>query len=179
MKKSVILIILFASSILLYGQMEVSSGVCAYSGFRFGDSRDFGFNLGMTVSFIYIDFSSNLAQGKGYREESPAYTPILNAYEPTGMHIDIFNAGYNYELSERWFIIPFVGLAYTKDIYQDIAGPDTYYYDNGSPDFRFNFGLNARFFITDNLGVMAGVGRFDLLKAGLVFRFLSSSTLIR
>ncbi len=156
--------------------MDINSGVCLYSGVDFRESRDFGFNFGVTISFIYFDFSSNLAKGKGYREE---YLPENNTMEPNGIHIDAFNMGYNHQLSGRWYIVPFIGMVYTKDIYQNVNGPDTYFYDNGGTDFKFNFGLNAKFFVTDNLGVTAGIGRCELLKAGLVFKFLSSSTLRR
>ncbi|GET28787.1 hypothetical protein SD074_09890 [Prolixibacter sp. SD074] len=120
--------------------------------------------IGLSVSFnkFYMDFASNLSSGKGEELQfSSNYTYSANKY-----NVGVFNVGYKIPIKQFSFI-PYLGYAYSNEIFQDPVGWDTYFM--GETNSKINLGLIGSLKLAYNLRLEAGIGTFESFKFGLTY----------
>lgn len=119
---------------------------------------------GITLSFnkFYMDFAGNFASGKGeFLEFNSQYT-----YPADKINVVVFNAGYIISI-KSFFIVPFLGVGISSEIYQDPVGWDTYYM--GDRESTISIGLIGCVNLSPHIRLQAGVGNFEKFKAGLAY----------
>lgn len=162
MKKYLILIfIMVLLSVKVQGQNIFSIG--AYGTVFNQDTKNasrIGIGSSFTLFNIYIDFSSNLAKGKGeYLNYSSSYTTSANKKA-----VSVFNVGYVFSF-KKLKAIPLVGVGYVSNIYEDPLLFDSYYL--GDKFAKLNVGFVLAYPILDFIDVTVGGGIFEMAKIGL------------
>lgn len=166
MKKLVLISVLLLTLSLnkTMAQFEISANVVKY-GIDAGNVSDFGYGFGIQLKKVLIDVSFNTAKGKGdYLEFSSDRT-----YPIDKKMVGCINIGYNVLPSNKYLLMPTIGVAWTTIIYQDPIGWDTYYTQKGN-DY-VNLGLVFKCYPYEHLGLSIGIGTVEQLKAGIGFKF--------
>lgn len=167
MKKLLLTLILVISLPLVsFSQNNLSCsmglGVVAYS-IDTKSASPVGLNMSISFDKIYMDFSSNLASGKGeYLDFSSSET-----YSANKINVGVINIGYIIS-NDRFYIIPIIGYGWSKDIYQDPIGWDTYCY--GKSLFHFNAGAVAGIKF-NQIAIQGGAGIYEIFKVGVSYIF--------
>lgn len=113
------------------------------------DSDKESFLLTAAYRNFYFDFSSNFVKGSGsYLRYVTNYQEKLDA-----KRVSTINMGYVVMITEYLGVIPYIGLTYSMDIYQNYA---TYYEEFSGT--KPNIGVQLLAVNKDDVGVTIGVG---------------------
>ena len=119
-----------------------------------------GAGLSIKVSRLYFDIASNFARGEGKVKKSKSE----ETYKLDKMRIGIINFGYVFN-SEKLFIIPKVGVAWSFNILQnDTPSKSFFLWDERD---HLNLGLVGGYNLTDKVGIQLGFGTFEKFSAGI------------
>lgn len=129
-------------------------------------SSNIGVNFNFSVDQIYMDLSSNCAKGEGeYLDFTSTYTRQADK-----LNIGVCNIGYIITM-KKVSIIPIVGYGWSRKIYQDPIGWDTYCY--GKSSGHFNIGVVGNLQLSKVINLHIGIGTYERLKAGLAYQFIN------
>lgn len=128
------------------------------------ESYSAGISFSFAISGFYIDLASNFASGDGEELEFSS----SQTYDSDKLLASVINFGYMIPLG-NFRITPVIGYGWTKEIFQDPVGWDTYYY--GDSEGRFNIGVKGMILFDEKVGLYFGVGCYERISGGLSLYF--------
>lgn len=168
--KKFVLLILLSTAFTIIGSAQsseitgmIGAGVSVFDA-ETKESSNAGVSLSFAISGFYIDLSSNFASGDGEELEFSS----SQTYESDKLLVSVINFGYMVPVGEIR-ITPVMGYGWTREIFQDPVGWNTYYY--GDAEGHFNIGVKGMLLLDKNFGLYFGVGAFERFSGGLSFYF--------
>lgn len=124
-----------------------------------------GLSFTGSIDRFYIDFSGNMASGKGEYLEFQS----SKSYSANKISVGVINLGYIIPIKITYFA-PVIGYGWSHEIYEDPIAFPTYFY--GDKNTYINVGVIGGIIIDDNLGLNFGLGTYEKLKIGISLIFI-------